>query len=156
MKRFHLRIIFPLYRFYRALLPNKKVDIVTPAKKSLRVEIITDRIGRALGLSYRRQFPKDALLFVFQKPGRYFFHMIGMKFPIDIVFLNSDAEVVFVAYHQTPGTRAFPKPPAASPVPAQYVLEIPAMSASSYGLVLGSRVAIHRLSRDRLFASHGL
>jgi uncharacterized membrane protein (UPF0127 family) len=145
MKRFYLRLIFPLYRFFRTVFPNKKAEIMTPSKKTLSVEMLTDRVGRALGLSYRSSFPKHALLFVFPIPGKYFFHMIGMKFPIYMVFLNSDAKVVFVAYHQTPGTRAFPKPPATSPVPAQYVLEIPAMSASHYGLVLGSQVVIHGL-----------
>jgi uncharacterized membrane protein (UPF0127 family) len=121
---------------------NSKSRISTPSGDVLKAEVLRDRMGRALGLSYRKKLSVDAALFVFLRPGKYFFHMYGMKFPIDIVFLDSKGEVVFMVYNQTPSTRQFPKPLISSPIPCQYVIEMPAMSASRYGLALGSRVNI--------------
>jgi uncharacterized membrane protein (UPF0127 family) len=124
---------------------NSKSRISTPSGDVLKAEVLRDRVGRALGLSYRKKLSVDAALFVFLRPGKYFFHMYGMKFPIDIVFLDSKGEVVFVVYNQTPSTRRFPKPVISSPIPCQYVIEIPAMNASKYGFVLGGRVTIENI-----------
>jgi len=42
------------------------------------------------------------MLFVFQQPGRYGFWMIGMKFPIDIIWLDSNGTVTHIEHSLAP------------------------------------------------------
>ena len=137
-----LRLIYPFYRLWRKIWPNERIEILTPSGQRLKAEVLSGKLDRALGLSYRQQLSSDAVLFNFPKPGHYFFHMRGMKFPIDMVFFDDSGKVAFIAYHQLPRSGRFPQSQVSAPVPVQYVLEMPSMSASNVGFVLGSQVQI--------------
>ncbi|MBI1871753.1 MAG: DUF192 domain-containing protein [Chlamydiae bacterium] len=142
MKLVSLRILFFFYQIARSLFPNPIAQIDTPSGKELKVEVFNDRLGRSLGLSYRDHLDDDGALFIFERSGVYSFHTYGMQFSIDIVFLDSNYQVVYIAYNQTPMAKDMPRPLITPPRPALYVLELPAMSAEGYGLKLGSQVSI--------------
>lgn len=100
MKQYLLRCIFPVYQFLRIFFPLSQVSIKVPLGHILKAEVMKGRLARALGLSYRKKIKLEGALFKFKKPGHYFFHMHGMKFPLDIVFLDSQFQVVYIAYNQ--------------------------------------------------------
>jgi uncharacterized membrane protein (UPF0127 family) len=68
------------------------------------------------------------MLFIFDKPATYPFWMKDMKFPIDVVWLNSDHNVVTVKSNVSPAS--YPETFQNS-APAQYVLELKAGQAKA-------------------------
>ncbi len=75
-----------------------------------------------LGLLRYKEKPEENIAFVFELPKEevLHFHTIGMKFPINISFWNSNKEVVYVPGVVKPGIADI-----SSQVPAKYVVEIP-------------------------------
>jgi uncharacterized membrane protein (UPF0127 family) len=58
---------------------------------------------RTKGLDIKNNLTeKQGMLFVFQQPGRYGFWMIGMKFPIDIIWLDSNGTVTHIEHSLAP------------------------------------------------------
>lgn len=63
---------------------------------------------RELGLGNRDSLPQDTgMLFTFDQPGFYNFWMKDMKFPIDIIWLNENLQVIRVEKDISPET--YPK-----------------------------------------------
>ncbi len=59
------------------------------------VEIADSFLNRIKGLSFRKMLSmSEGMLFVFSKPGKYKFWMVGMRFPIDIAFISQNKKVV--------------------------------------------------------------
>ncbi len=89
--------------------PVKAEDVKTPA-------------DRDKGLGGRKCIGRDqAMLFEFDKPGSYQFWMKDMKFPIDMIWLDSSRQVVTIAPNVDPST--YPQT-FVSDTPAMYVLEL--------------------------------
>lgn len=125
---------------------------ITPAVDSYKqidvtvngVQLVTDVAStgdqRSLGLAVKDDLKEsEAMLFVFSKENEYGFWMKGMKFPIDIVWLDSDREVVHVEHNLEPcGTGSCPtyRPDG----DALYVLETVAGFAKKYDVVRGTQV----------------
>ncbi len=104
----------------------------------VRVEIADNDRERSLGLSGREALlPGTGMLFVFDASGSYNFWMKDMKFPIDIIWIDEDALVVWIEKNVSPNT--FPKT-FTSTQPAKYVLEVPAGFADRHEIRIGSVV----------------
>ena len=102
-------------------LSEKTISI---GKATLQVELAQTPEERRVGLSHRRSLQKGrGMLFLFKKEGNYSFWMKDMYFPIDIIWINADKKIVHIEHRVAPET--YPKS-FASPIPAQYVLEVPA------------------------------
>jgi len=88
---------------------------------------------------YGRESLSDGhgMLFVFPKSGEYGFWMKGMRFPIDIVWINAQHEVVGVERNVSPDS--FPKV-FYPPVPISLVLEVPAGFCDTHGIKVGDVV----------------
>jgi uncharacterized membrane protein (UPF0127 family) len=96
------------------------------------------------GLDVKNNLAENqGMLFVFQQPYRYGFWMIGMKFPIDIIWLDSNGVVTHIEH------RLKPCPPASSnlacPVyfpekDSLYVLETVSGFSMKHNVRLGSHV----------------
>lgn len=88
----------------------------------IKLEIAETPEKRALGLSGREALARGSgMLFVFPESGLHGFWMKGMKFPIDIVWLSENYEILGIERNISPET--YPKvfyPPS----PAKYVLEL--------------------------------
>ena len=87
------------------------------------------------GLSGRADLPSDSgMLFVMNEPQYIGIWMKDMQFPIDIIWLNADREIVTIERGVTPDTYPEVFYPADL---SQYVLETNAGFVESHGLQLG-------------------
>lgn len=103
---------------------------------SLRIEYATTTVARERGLSGRSTVPEDyGMLFVFVEEGKYGFWMKDMLVPIDIFWLDSQGQVVWVEREITPATYPNVFYP---PVPVRYVLETVAGFASLHHIATGT------------------
>lgn len=90
---------------------------------------------REVGLGGRRGLAEnEAMLFVFDTPHRLGFWMKDMRFPIDILWLDSEKRVVMMLNDVRPDTypRVF-----YGPETSKYVVEMVALNAGKIGIQVG-------------------
>jgi hypothetical protein len=91
--------------------------------------------SRAKGLQgFRPLQPKEAALFVFDRPEAVTFWMGSVTFPIDIIFVSPDGYIVEVSPHCLPGTHEF----YGSGIPVKWVVE----TSEGSGVMVGDKVVI--------------
>ncbi len=87
------------------------------------VEIVQTPETRIQGLSFRESLGGDeGMLFVFEESGNYSFWMKDMKFPLDIIWINENFEVVYIE-QGVPVCEGFCEI-YSSPYDSKYVLEV--------------------------------
>ncbi|HMA78603.1 MAG TPA: DUF192 domain-containing protein [Candidatus Paceibacterota bacterium] len=87
------------------------------------------------GLSGTRNLDdQTGMLFVFDSEDRYGMWMKDMNYPLDILWIDNDFTVVHVEENVSP--ESYPKV-FSSPVPARFVLEVPAYTIESFKLQVG-------------------
>ncbi|HDH41471.1 MAG TPA: DUF192 domain-containing protein [Candidatus Altiarchaeales archaeon] len=102
--------------------------------KCIEVEIANNDKSRRIGLSGRDSLREDAgMLFVFDEEGRYDFWMKGMRFPLDIIWINKDKRVVHIARNLPPCQRSS-CPTYAPENNSLYVLEVNAKFTEKYNI----------------------
>ena len=78
------------------------------AGERIQAELAVTDAAHERGLSGRVQLKKDeGMLFVFVQPGIHSFWMKDMNFPIDIIWINEDAEIVYIKKDARP--ESFPE-----------------------------------------------
>jgi uncharacterized membrane protein (UPF0127 family) len=106
----------------------------------LVADIASTNDQRSKGLAVKDDLKEsEAMLFVFSKENEYGFWMKGMKFPIDIIWLDNNREVVHVEHSLEPcGPDSCPtyKPDSE----ALYVLETVAGFAEEHNVLRGTLV----------------
>lgn len=109
--------------------------------KPLRSQVVTSTEDITRGLGGHDPLADDeGMLFVFDQPGVYAFWMKGMRFPIDIVWVDH-GKVVDIAPNMPPPASAFDWPKTYRPkASADMVLEVAAGRAEAYGLRIGSEI----------------
>ena len=110
----------------------------------LSVEVADTPAERGRGLSGREMLPENSgMLFVFDTPGRYGFWMYGMKFPLDIIWIDEKLRVVYFVENAQPCVNICEtyEPPA----DALYVLEVNAGFVKKYGMKIGDVVELSGL-----------
>ena len=122
-------------------------DIFIPSAPIMRigdipvhVEIANSDEERMQGLSGRQALEDvDGVLFVFPETGYHGIWMKDMQFPIDIIWINDDLEIISIDEGVAPETypRTF-RPPK----PARYVLETNAHFADTFGIHKGQKVTL--------------
>ena len=91
---------------------------------------------RALGLSGRQSLEKGkGVLFVFPNDRMYGIWMKDMKFPIDIIWLDSAKQIIHIEKNVQPESYPETFRPGS---PARYVLEIPAGTSEESGITIGA------------------
>lgn len=108
--------------------------------KPFQVEIADTPEKHARGLMFRRCL-KDGygMLFVFPDEEVRSFWMKNTLIPLDMIFLNSDRQVVDL-YISVPPCRRDPCPSTTSALPARYVLEIAGGLAKKLKLQIGDKI----------------
>lgn len=112
MKTFWIQIIgltllifggFYIYHdpnFLETFLPNKqplKQTQIQVGSALVKIEIADTPQARAKGLGERESISSDSgMLFIFPESKKYQFWMKGMKFPLDIIFINNGSVVDFL------------------------------------------------------------
>ncbi len=93
---------------------------------------------RQQGLSNTTSLPaNDALLFVFPTDNQWKIWMKDMNYPIDIVWLDADRRVVFVASDVQPSS--YPDTTYQPPTPARYVIELKAGAVRTNRITIGTQ-----------------
>ncbi|MDD5044182.1 MAG: DUF192 domain-containing protein [Candidatus Omnitrophica bacterium] len=104
------------------------------------VETVKTEEARSRGLMFRNNLPIDnGMLFIFEEEGIYPFWMKNMSIPLDILWINTDKELVFISRNTPPCTKE-PCPVINPGAKARYVLEINAGLSQKLGLKLGDKL----------------
>jgi len=113
---------------------------------SLRVEVARSPEAQQRGLGYRDGLANDTgMLFAYDEAAAHTFWMKGMRFCLDIVWVERNT-IVGAAESICPapaGTSDAAIPRARAPEPVHDVLEVRADWLAAHGINVGSRVIIH-------------
>jgi len=107
------------------------------AGEVLSVELAKTPQAQQMGLSGRVSLAADhGMLFVFDSESNWGFWMKDMKFPLDIIWFDSNRRVVYIEQDLAPCT---PQscPIYTPPTNAMYVLEVNAGFVQAHGVALG-------------------
>jgi uncharacterized membrane protein (UPF0127 family) len=114
------------------------VPLTLPSGKVLQVELMQNDEDRAMGLMFRPSLPMDhGMLFIFPQADFHGFWMKNCRFPIDMVWLDQDRKVVYLA-EAVPPCKAEPCPVYSPMQRAQYVVEMNAGQARREKAVIGA------------------
>jgi uncharacterized protein len=101
---------------------------------------VTDE-QRAKGLSVKDGLAEnEAMLFVFDNEAEHIFWMKDMKFPIDIIWINSNKTIVHIEHNLQPCGYGLPCPTYKPGQDSLYVLETVGGFAEKHDVVQGTRV----------------
>ncbi|OHB04019.1 MAG: hypothetical protein A3B03_01000 [Candidatus Zambryskibacteria bacterium RIFCSPLOWO2_01_FULL_42_41] len=126
--------------FQESLLGTNQTKIIKINSVSVIAEVADTLEKRAKGLSERKIFPEGTgMLFIFDNPAQYGFWMKNMNFPIDIVWINEEWQIVGIEKQVSPET--FPQIFYPNQV-VKYVLELPAGFSDKYRIDIGQYVTI--------------
>ena len=105
---------------------------------SFDIEIADDEFERQTGLMNRHTMDnKHGMLFIFDKEDYRYFYMKNTYIPLDLIYLDKEGKIVSFQLNAQPlDESSLP-----SNIPAQYVLEINAGLAESFGLQVNDRMA---------------
>lgn len=109
--------------------------------RQLNIEIADNDYERETGLMYRTKLEENqGMLFVFPKEEPRGFYMKNTHIPLDLIFMDSDKQIVSITRNAEPGKlETIP-----SGAPAQYVLEVKAGLAAQWGLKVGDKILIQK------------
>lgn len=108
-----------------------------------QVELVNDDFSRARGLSGRDFLAENkGMLFVFPDARQHAFWMKGMKFALDIIWINQN-KVVDISENLPPLTLDNVKTYSPS-APANLVLEVNAGQIAKRGIKIGDEVSIYQ------------
>ena len=117
---------------------NKQLSKLTIGNKTILVAVAKTEATRAHGLSGRQNLPENSgMLFVFDQPDFYYFWMKEMNFPLDIIWLDKNKNIVDITANLA--TSTYPNT-VTSRLPAQYILELNAGWAEQNRLKIGDLV----------------
>jgi hypothetical protein len=126
-----------------SLLPPDGMGLVTfetekgPAR--FRVEVVERDESRAQGLMWRRNMARDAgMLFVFPADELQSFWMRNTYLPLDMIFVNSQRQVVGVVERAEPLTET----PRMVGRPSRYVVELNAGLAREHAITFGTKMQL--------------
>lgn len=144
-----LVLVFLLIKF--VLAPEKVNNLakgeVCFNQVCFSVEIAKTQAQKDFGLMGRESLDADkGMLFIFDKEGIYSFWMKNTLIPLDIIWINSNGKVVFIAENVQPCpfnlSKALICPSIIPSARAKYVLEINAGLVEKYKLKIGDLVKI--------------
>jgi uncharacterized membrane protein (UPF0127 family) len=108
------------------------------------VEVADSEAARARGLMFRERLAEsEGMLFPFDLPRRYGFWMKNVRFPLDIIWLDANRRVVWIAQRAQPCSDD-PCPMYVPDVAASYVVEVAGGFAQRHGVAVGDTVKIGR------------
>lgn len=118
------------------LSQNRTIQI---AGQSIRVEIADEPAERESGLCCRDSLRSDSgMLFVYDKPGYYSFWMKDTRIPLDIIWVDSAAEIVYIEEYVQP--ESYPNESFVSGKPAQFIIETNAGWVTEHAIQVGDTV----------------
>ena len=127
-------LIFILLFIWLTGCSTPKGSQVCYQDKCFSVEVARTEVDRQKGLQGREQLAKDkGMLFVFPVLYPYAFWMKDTLIPLDMIWLDSDGRIVFIA-ENVPPCESDPCPTYQPTEKARYVLEIKAGQVQELGM----------------------
>lgn len=115
-------------------------DQVCFRKRCFVVEIAATKEAREAGLMWRDHLDDMAgMLFIFESERRNVFWMKNTRLPLDMIFLDQDVRVVYIASNIQPCEKS-PCPTVDPGVDSKYVLEINAGKAAELNIAPGDHL----------------
>jgi uncharacterized protein len=106
---------------------------------SAEIPTTTELMGK--GLAVKNELKEnESILFVFEEPSRHSFWMKDMKFPIDIIWIDSNGKVVHIKENLRPCPLILICPTYAPSMDSQYVLETIAGFTQRHNISLETRI----------------
>ncbi len=103
---------------------------------AVEVELADTILKQVVGLMFRKSVPESyAMIFSMGRDNREGIHMLFMRFPIDIAFLDKDKRIIDLRQDLKPWTGL-----AFSKKPFRYAIELPAGAAARASLKVGERL----------------
>lgn len=124
--------------------PLKEITLVNSNNEHLKIyaEIADNDTARETGLSGREKIPENmGMLFIFDSEHRLGFWMPDMKFPLDMIFFDSNYKIVDIAENEQPCATKSDCPVYVSK-PAKYVLEVNAGVVKKNKIKIGDSATI--------------
>ena len=140
---FALVIVFFVIGFFLINQPVKNlspenIKYVRLTGANIKVDLALTDAERQKGLGGRNELKtNEGMLFVLEHPGKYYFWMKGMNFPIDIVWITEDMKVIYIKKDAWP--ESYPET-FGPDINAKYILEINAGFSDKNNLKEGDRV----------------
>lgn len=106
--------------------------------KKIDIEVADDNAQRAQGLMWRKSMPEnEGMLFIFPEDADQAFWMKNTIMPLDILFINSNKEIVKIYKNTIPySEKSMP-----SEKKAMYVVETVAGFCDKYGISEGDKIS---------------
>lgn len=112
----------------------------TTVISKIDIAVADDEMSRSLGLMDVRDLKHDGgMLFVFNDNDRLSFWMANTPLPLDLIFVNSNLQIVHIHHNATP----FSQQGIDSVYPAKYVVEVNAGYAMRYDLQPGQFISFN-------------
>lgn len=112
---------------------NSNDSIIT----SLDIEIADNDYETQTGMMYRDSMEDNqGMLFVFEDADYHSFYMKNTRIPLDIIYIDSDKEIVSISKNAQP----YDETSLPSNAPAQFVLEVNAGLVDAWKLETGDRI----------------
>jgi uncharacterized membrane protein (UPF0127 family) len=126
--------------FLVGCMPQNKVCFET---NCFDVELAITQEQKSTGLMYRTSLQEDkGMLFIFDEESEYPFWMKDTLIPLDMIWINSNKEVVRIVTAQPCEDTCLSINPNKN---AQYVLELNAGTANKIGLEIGDKLVFHNI-----------
>jgi hypothetical protein len=117
-------------------------EVVFPDNTKVTVEIADTEEKRARGLMFReRMAPNEGMIFLFEEPGTYPFWMKNTLIPLDMIWLDRSARIVWIA-ESVPPCKADPCPSYDHKGEALYVVEVVSGFSKAHKLNVGDRLTL--------------
>lgn len=137
-----LLIIFSAVAVIGFMRTRMKAIDVAIANTSIRAKVAATSASQKQGLSGTAALKaSEGMLFVYDEPAAHEMWMKDMQYPLDILWLDDEKRVVHIV--QRLGPETYPNS-YGSPVPAKYVLEVPAGFVEAHHVKTGTIAAFSR------------
>lgn len=124
--------------------------VVFPDRTKVTVEIADTDAKRQRGLMFREQMASgDGMIFLFDQPGNYPFWMKNTLIPLDMIWLDKNAQIVWIA-DSVPPCKADPCPSYDHQGQALYVVEVVSGFAKEHKLKIGDTLVLQGIKKASL------
>ncbi len=118
-----------------------KQSLVSVGGVNLLTSLSTTPDSQSKGLAIKDSLNEnEGMLFIFELPQKYSFWMKDMKFPIDIIWINSTGKIVHIEKNLPPCVFLIPCPSYTPNDDSLYVLEVVSNFTNKFDINIGDAV----------------
>jgi len=124
---------------YFSSMRNTKFTVVKIGDAAVNAEIADNSFKKMRGLMFRKSLGEiDGMIFPFDKEDYYGFWMMNTTIPLDMIWINSSKQVVYIQKNAQP-CMITSCPVYKNDKPAMYVLEVNAGFTDKHNIEVGTK-----------------